>query len=227
MTEDEWLACADPARMLNVPVPPVSQRKRRLFAVACCRRIWHLLPDRQCREAVLIAEDVADGTGELRLLRAAEDAGAYYCDNRDDVPEERLGYFAGGAIFQLGQERLACDFVADAASSAAACGLPATEGARSATSAAKRGESAAQCHVFRDIVGNPLRPVTLDPSWLTITVTALARGMYESRDFSAMPILADALQDAGCNREEVLNHCRGPGPHVRGCWVVDLVLGKG
>ncbi|MDY3557619.1 hypothetical protein R5W23_000146 [Gemmata sp. JC673] len=70
------------------------------------------------------------------------------------------------------------------------------------------------------------RGVLCCPEWRTETVLALAREMYESRDFSAMPILADALQDAGCNNEDVLNHCRGPGPHVRGCWVVDLLLGK-
>ena len=80
--------------------------------------------------------------------------------------------------------------------------------------------------VFRDIFGNPFRPATLHPAWLTSTVVALARQMYESRDFGAMPILADALQDAGCDNDDILNHCRGPGPHVRGCWVVDLVLGK-
>jgi hypothetical protein len=81
--------------------------------------------------------------------------------------------------------------------------------------------------VFRCIFGNPFRPVpTLDPAWLTSTVVSLAKGMYDSRDFTAMPILADALQDAGCDSADVLDHCRGPGPHVRGCWVVDLVLGK-
>ena len=65
------------------------------------------------------------------------------------------------------------------------------------------------------------------PSWLTTVVVPLAQQMYESRDFSTMPILADALQDAGCANADVLDHCRGPGPHVRGCWVVDLVSGKG
>lgn len=64
------------------------------------------------------------------------------------------------------------------------------------------------------------------PSWLSSTVLILAQQMYESRDFSAMPILADALQDTGCDSADILSHCRGPGPHVRGCWVVDLVLGK-
>jgi hypothetical protein len=84
----------------------------------------------------------------------------------------------------------------------------------------------AQAHAVRCVLGNPFRPVVFDPSWQTSTAVALARQMYDSRDFSGMPILADALQDAGCEDAAVLAHCRGPGPHVRGCWVVDLVLGR-
>jgi hypothetical protein len=80
--------------------------------------------------------------------------------------------------------------------------------------------------IVREIFGNPFRPVKFDAAWRTDTAVALAEQMYESRDFGAMPILADALQDAGCEDEQLLGHCRGPGPHVRGCWVVDLVLGK-
>ena len=79
---------------------------------------------------------------------------------------------------------------------------------------------------MHDIFGNPFRPVAFDPAWRTSTAVELARQMYEAREFSAMPILADALQDAGCENADVLGHCRGPGPHVRGCWVVDLLLGK-
>ena len=78
------------------------------------------------------------------------------------------------------------------------------------------------CEAF----GNPFRPVTFSPEWRTDTAVLLARTMYDAREFSAMPILADALQDAGCDSDDILAHCRGPGPHVRGCWVVDLVLGK-
>jgi len=80
--------------------------------------------------------------------------------------------------------------------------------------------------LLRCIFGNPFRPVTFSPEWRTSTAIMMAQGMYESRDFGAMPILADALQDAGCDNDDVLTHCRGTGPHVRGCWVVDLVLGK-
>lgn len=81
--------------------------------------------------------------------------------------------------------------------------------------------------LFLEHFGDPREPVSFDPEWLTSTVVAIATGMYKSGDFSAMPILADALQDAGCDNENMLNHCRDPNAnHVRGCWVVDLVLGK-
>jgi hypothetical protein len=79
---------------------------------------------------------------------------------------------------------------------------------------------------LRDVVGNPFCPVAFAPEWRTDTALSLAKQMYKSRDFSAMPILADALQDAGCDSDDILSHCRGEGAHVRGCWVVDLVLGK-
>jgi hypothetical protein len=88
-------------------------------------------------------------------------------------------------------------------------------------------EAAAQQFLFWCVFGPPGVPLPLvDPVWCTETVLSLAKQMYDSRDFGAMPILADALQDAGCDNEDILDHCRGPGPHVRGCWVVDLVLGK-
>jgi hypothetical protein len=88
------------------------------------------------------------------------------------------------------------------------------------------GDSSELSNLLRDIFGNPSHPVTSPPEWRTDTAVSLARQMYDSRDFSAMPILADALQGAGCDSEDILNHCCGEGPHVRGCWVVDLVLGK-
>jgi len=81
--------------------------------------------------------------------------------------------------------------------------------------------------VFRDVIRNPFRPVTFSADWRTDTAVSLAAHIYKSREFSAMPILADALQDAGWDNEEMLHHCRDTSlMHVRGCWVVDLVLGK-
>jgi hypothetical protein len=80
--------------------------------------------------------------------------------------------------------------------------------------------------ILRDIVGNPFRPVNLDPSWLTSTVVDLANAIYEEDAFDRLPVLAGALQEAGCNSEEMIAHCRSEGPHVRGCWLIDLLLGK-
>jgi len=87
-------------------------------------------------------------------------------------------------------------------------------------------ERQTQCDLIRDIFGNPFRPVAFDPAWRSETAVGIAAGIYEDRAFERMPILADALQEAGCEHADILTHCREPGTHVRGCWVVDLVLGK-
>lgn len=88
------------------------------------------------------------------------------------------------------------------------------------------GDRADLADLLRDIFGNPFRPVAFSPAWRTSTAVLLAQQMYKSRDFYTMPILADALQDAECADDNILSHCRGLGPHVRGCWVVDEVLGR-
>ncbi len=85
---------------------------------------------------------------------------------------------------------------------------------------------AAQANLVRDLFGNPFRPVTLDPMALTPTVEQFAESVYDDRSFERLPILADALEEAGCTDAAILGHCRGPGPHARGCWVLDLLLGK-
>ncbi len=96
-------------------------------------------------------------------------------------------------------------------------------------SAALAAATAAQNPVMRgvvwEVVGNPFRAAHFSREWRTDTAVSLARQMYDAREFSAMPILADALQDAGCDDEELLAHCRSDVAHVRGCWAVDLVLG--
>jgi hypothetical protein len=83
-----------------------------------------------------------------------------------------------------------------------------------------------QADLVREVVGNPFRPIAFDPRWRTSDVTQLARAIYDDRAFDRMPILADALMDAGCADEDLIGHCRWAGPHVRGCWVLDLVLGR-
>jgi hypothetical protein len=100
-------------------------------------------------------------------------------------------------------------------------------GAMYTASRSRPNPTAEFARLLREVFGNPFRPVSFNPAWRTDTAVSLARGMYDSRNFGAMPILADALQDVGCEDEQILNHCRdATAPHVRGCWVCDLVLGK-
>ena len=214
MTEAEWLECADPQRMLEFLRGKASDRKLRLLAVACCRRIQRLLSDERSRSALVAAEWFADGLFAshdlLPYYHAASQAAALLAS---DTPGFAAARAAADAVrtYRPHHEVGFCR-AAEACSGAAATAMPK--------------DRPAQCLLLRDIFGNPFRPVAFSPEWRTSTAVGIARGMYESRDFSAMPILADALQDAGCDSEDILSHCRGPGPHVRGCWVVDLVLGK-
>jgi hypothetical protein len=97
---------------------------------------------------------------------------------------------------------------------------------RDASHAAWQAESTLQSDLLRDIIANPFRAVSMNCVWSTSDVIALAEAIYTERAFDRLPILADALEDAGCDHADILEHCRGPGPHVRGCWVVDLLLGK-
>jgi hypothetical protein len=84
-----------------------------------------------------------------------------------------------------------------------------------------------ECLAYREVFGNPFRNVTIDNPWCTSnTVLSLAQAIYDERAFDRVPVLADALEDAGCDSWNILNHCRQPGEHVRGCWVVDLLLIK-
>jgi hypothetical protein len=185
---------------------------------------------------VELAEAYADGEVSAAELQAAN-APASFADFHDryhGLAEPRLSIRAGDAVF-ASQWLASPTFNPGTAVSVATYtskdpaldyfrepdweGLPAGV----PPSATERAE---QVTILRDIFGNPFRPVAFDPTWRTSTVVGLANLMYKSRDFSAMPILADALQDAGCHSEEILNHCLGEGPHVRGCWAVDLVMAK-
>ena len=212
MDEVAWLACRDPEPMLDFLRGKVSERKLRLFAVACCRNIGHLLEDDMSGEALCLAERFADG-----LASNAE---------RREV--QRLTN--GLAVFVLYADvSLVVDVVRRRVAITVSRPHESTfpEGATHHEWASNYEiQNPAQSALIRDIFGNPFRPVAFAPAWRTSTAVALAAQMYESREFSAMPILADALQDAGCDSDDVLNHCRSDGPHVRGCWVVDLVLGK-
>jgi hypothetical protein len=232
MTEAEWLACTEPSKMIGALGRNPSKRKRRLFGCACCRRVWPLIPDERSRSALLAAEQFADDlVGGTELDSAKIDARTA-CGAQ--VDPTHVGRWAAGACY--------CVVLRNAGDAAKAwrSAASAVQMKRLAERGSSRGspdyaaimrqvwdeELARQADLARDIFGNPFRPVAVDPSWLTSTVVSLARGAYAERAFDRMPILADALQDAGCANADILDHCRGPGPHVRGCWALDLILGK-
>lgn len=222
MKQAEWLQCREPDEMLDFLRKKVNDRKLRLFQIACCRRIWDVLPTDAHRDAVLMAEQYAEGqTTEKKRIEASKRIRTL----RENASQLEINasyavfYTLEKSVFKYGST-LGCTavfaLIADKAS----------RGNKSAYQKAFQAEEAAEADLLRCIFGNPFRRVALKAKWKTSDVVALAKQMYESREFSAMPILADALQDAECDNDTILDHCRGPGPHVRGCWVVDLILGK-
>ena len=212
MTEDEWLAATDPVLMLEGVRGKVSDRKLRLLAVACCRRILSVMPHDAHRTAVGVAERFAD------CLETDDERDFWYQEAHEvcwDVPGDRADLHHAA--------RAACDAVDVRVTDP----LPYLPVICQSDRFVEEAERRAQKELIHDIFGPlPLRTVPFDSAWRTSTVLALATGIYQDRAFERLPFLADALQDAGCDNEDVLTHCRSDGPHFRGCWVVDLVLGK-
>lgn len=220
MTEAEWLACEDPSSLLRQFADLASIRKLRLFACACCRRVWHHLEDAQTRAAIEAAERYADGLISKDALSAAQSEAS-----RAMELASRTNYKRAVAARAAKDAARPTDFADKLLKSVA--GVSHYSALAESRSMFDNITRSARCGLLRDILGNPFHLHTFASEWRTDTTVALTSGMYESRDFSAMPILADALQDAGCDRADILDHCRDPnGTHVRGCWVVDLVLGK-
>jgi hypothetical protein len=209
MTEAEWLAATDSRQMLvalRALCSPLSPRKRRLFEAECFRHLAHHLPHRAQRAATEYLEEIAEGRS---------------------ISEEynRIGYEAFLSI--VGK--------ASTPSHDVALRLSATYDASSARAHAvmaadcvehPEAERAWQCQLLRELRGNPFQYVNVHPSWITDVVSALAQDAYDRKAFDHVPVLADALEDAGRTDAELLGHLRGPGPHVRGCWAVDLILSK-
>jgi hypothetical protein len=205
MTEQDWQTASEPQTMLDFlqKRETTSERKLRLFAVACSRRMWDLI-EVLGRTAVDVAECFADGLAGPEELRAA---------------------------------RLACQGAGGQAAWYAAASNPAIAARNAARSVqvgvannaqlgSEAAELVAQAKLLREIFGDPFRPLSVDPSWLTLHLVELAQTIYDDRGYDRMPALADALEEAGCDHQEILAHCRGPGPHVRGCWLLDLILEK-
>lgn len=220
MTEAEWLACEAAESIGKLVKSRLSARKSRLLACICAREVVESVRCDSTLKAIEAAEGFLDGAVSHEELR---EVGYSASRVRNElawaVAFVDAGYGAGCAV---------CHHAMHFARAAARGTDSRDQALFSAVCRRGRRQGLQRSWaLLRDLAGLPphLR-VAFDPAWRTSTVIDLARQMYASRDFFAMPILADALQDADCTNEVVLNHCRGDGPHVRGCWVVDLVLGK-
>jgi hypothetical protein len=223
MTETQWRTCTSPEAMLNYLTERASPRKLRLYAIGCCRRIWHLFNDERCRHAVEMAQRFVDGrVGEVDLSAAGQvvaSVARVWGDASSAIA--RATQAIGGAAWAATRSSawLAAWDAAWDARMAARDFIPGTDWEQ---------ERAWQGGLLQDLFGNPFRPSRLDPTWLVHddkAVINLARVIYDEDRFGDLPILADALEEAGCWDADVLGHCRASQPHYRGCWVVDAVLG--
>jgi hypothetical protein len=224
MNMAEWLACTHPRAMWDHVGPLATNRKCRLFVCGCLRHVWQLLEDPRSRRAVEAAERYADEDLSRTSLRAAFSAAEKAMQgNRGPMSRQIAAalayqvtwphfppagvlwtYYRGVNIDSSGKERPVHGGLAHHRKTWVA--------------------------LLRDVFGNPFqRPAIDSPDvmpWQSGTVTSLAQAIYDDRAFDRLPILADALEDAGCTNPDILAHCRGGGEHVLGCWVVDLLLAK-
>jgi len=210
-----------------------SERKVLLFNYACCRRIWNHL-DAEDQDAVERLEVCADDPAasrefqmQLEPLRAAALAMAGFGDRNCPVSESLAQLLTNRTTVRLHLDGSQGPGIGSLAFKAARLSTMAEP--EIARSAAQALEERGQAELVREIFGNPFRSVVVDPTWRDWnggTVLKLARAIYNDGRFDLMPILADALEDAGCNNPAVLTHCREPREHARGCWLIDLILSK-
>jgi hypothetical protein len=231
MTEQEWLGCTDPQPMLEFLSGKASDRKLRLFAVACCRRVWNLLIDHRCRTLVEVAEKNADGLSTDAAMFAEFQAAFYPPQpSPQHIPPHSFAADAAAASAYDKSETPIGDAMFCAASAASGVGMASSIARIVGTEEEGRiTEAKVQAILLRDIFSNLFRPIIINPFWLTWndgTVIRLAQSIYDEHAFDRLPVLADALEKAGCDNPDILTHCRQPGEHVKGCWVVDLLLGK-
>jgi hypothetical protein len=230
MTEAEWLAAQKPELMLKFVQEVASDRKLRLFAIACCRQVWPLLTDARSQRAVAIAERFTEQLASQAELDVSWQCGEVALQEciRDNAPHQHgLAY----ACLAARNSTVSCSHETareTAAAAARAAGWGFRNGSQDERYIADRKAcERSQADALRDIFGDLFRSVTFVSAWRTSDVLLLARGIYEEHAFDRMPILADALQDAGCDSNELLNHLRDvSAAHVRGCWALDLVLEK-
>ena len=223
-------------------IQPVT-REVRLFACGCCRLVKQLLSDPNTSRAVEVAESFADGEADTEQLdEVATEVNALYPEI-ESAPHR----YAARAVYKACEtghagrqvltawedielaiegEAIIAETPPEYLREAIDAWVDAHLGLRRSIGCTSLDVSKPVADLLPCIAGNPFRPVAFSPAWRTEHTVGIAARMYDDRDFAAMPILADAIEEAGCDNADVLSHCREPGPHARGCRVVDGVPGK-
>jgi hypothetical protein len=234
---DSWPTSDEPSEMLDCLAGNITVRKLRLFDIACCRHIWRTIKDKDCRQAIQMAEQMVEGEiapDEARRLAEELEQTRRTTIRTEDLNEPQTNT----RIWCLSAARSLLQAV-DIPLLLSDDGLLSTRRfvetafihshVKSYDDPPTRkvvNERRAQANLLREILGQPSRPVAFDPRWRTPTVLIMAGTTYAERKFEDLPIMADALEEAGCSVAEILEHCRGNHPHVRGCWALDLILEK-
>jgi hypothetical protein len=226
MTEAEWLnydhdsqAMIEQLTRMGKARGKCGHRKLRLFVCGCCRRVWGLLPDERCRNAVAVGERFADGSATTGDLAAARAEAAWVVCELESAKK----------VVTYGEEWCHLYKRTHAAEAVHAATLTDSVYAAKRTADAARWAdfSSDPRELLRDIFGNPFRPAVAAPTILACKgglAPTLARALYDDHRLEDLPILADVLEEAGCDNADLLSHLRGPGPHARGCWALDLIL---
>ena len=215
------LECLQEHRRLKAPG---AKRKLRLLNVAACQSVWRLFTIADCRRAIEVGERAAEG--KASRAEADQFLGRANAQLRSThSPAQRRNQWNAAAFTASLRAGVEAVIIVMGAVADMRCR---EWGVVDLTRFNKLREEADRdlAEIFREIFPNPFQPIAIDPRWLTSNVVDLSSAIYAERAFHLMPILADALMDAGCDSEEVIHHCRGDGPHVRGCWVVDLLTGR-
>jgi hypothetical protein len=228
MTGKQWLKSVDPEEMGEFYGERFTERKARLIMLACCQRHPKYLKHKAVRPVIeALVDHYADPKKPDKAFDSAK-IRKLHAKLHEYGSSTRSGATRGvafGVIEAAEPKSVMKELDESFEYLVFSCTYDIAAGVENDEPPSE--ESARQAGIMREVLGNPFTPVVFEPVWRTDTVAAMARQIYETEDFSAMPILADALQDAGCEQVEILKHCRDEKQtHVRGCWVLDLILGK-
>jgi hypothetical protein len=234
--EKDWNAAWPNANSVhNLLLQIKSRRKLKLFALACCRSIEDSLPDPRCRRVLAIAEKCIDGLATMPEWESAYEDSKLAMDGFQQMLNEKgmvgpethcAAAHAADTLIAIGHSEM-CQHTNEIFAQSIrqiVCNSELEHWLQD-RQCGKQNHARWQANALTDIIG-PSELPEFDPEWRTSATVSLAQFMYESRDFSRMPILKNALRDSGCSRVDILDHCQSESLHVKGCWVLELVLGK-